>query len=136
MVGAPNIVRGGSSSGNLDARELFSLGLADVIRADYYAPSMLPAAFRLVEEGLADLPSAIRTLTQNAARAVGLNDRGAVEPGLQADLLLVRLNADGLPQVEKTYRAGRLVHSFASDSAMALDMAVQGQQRVAVGEPV
>jgi alpha-D-ribose 1-methylphosphonate 5-triphosphate diphosphatase len=135
VVGAPNIVRGGSSSGNLDARELFSLGLADVICADYHAPSMLPAAFRVVEEGLTDLPFAIRTLTQNAARAVGLTDRGAVEVGLQADLLLVRLNAEGLPQVEKTYRAGRLVHAFTSDSATALDVAVQEKQRVAVGEP-
>ena len=59
MVGAPNIVRGGSQSGNLDARELIRLGLADIICADYHVPSLLPAAFRLVDEGLMDLPAGI-----------------------------------------------------------------------------
>ncbi len=63
MVGAPNIVRGGSSSGNQSAAELFSLGLADVICADYHAPSMLPAAFKLVDDGIAELTAAMRALT-------------------------------------------------------------------------
>jgi alpha-D-ribose 1-methylphosphonate 5-triphosphate diphosphatase len=112
LVGAPNIVRGGSQSGNLDARELIELGLADVISADYHTPSLLAAAFRLVEDGLRDLPAAIRMLTLNAARAVGLADRGAIEPGLLADLILVRLGASGVPCVERAFRAGRPVFSF------------------------
>ena len=113
IVGAPNIVRGGSQSGNLDARELIELGLADIICADYHAPSLLPSAFRLVTDGLADLPTAIRMVTLNAARAVGLQDRGAITPGLLADLLLVRLDADGVPCVEQAFRQGRPVFSFA-----------------------
>jgi alpha-D-ribose 1-methylphosphonate 5-triphosphate diphosphatase len=113
LVGAPNIVRGGSQSGNLDARELIQLGLADIICADYHVPSLLPAAFRLVDEGLRDLPSAVRMLTLNAARAVGLADRGAIEPGLQADLVLARLSRSGFPRIEQVYRRGRSVFSFA-----------------------
>lgn len=109
VVGAPNIVRGGSQSGNLDASELFARGLADIICADYHAPSLLSAAFRLVRDGYLDRPAAIRTITLNPARAVGLTDRGAIEPGLRADLILVRENEDGVPCVEAVFCLGRLV---------------------------
>jgi alpha-D-ribose 1-methylphosphonate 5-triphosphate diphosphatase len=106
VVGAPNIVRGGSSSGNQSARELFSLGLADVICADYHAPSLLVSAFSLVDEGLVGLPPAVAALTQNAARAVGLHDRGAIEHGLRADLIVVRRARTGLPVVERVFMQG------------------------------
>lgn len=109
VVGAPNIMRGGSSSGNLDAAELFRLGLADAICADYHAPSMLPSAFRLAADGVVELPVAVRALTLNPARALGLTDLGAVQPGYLADLLLVRHAANGLPQVERAFRRGREV---------------------------
>jgi alpha-D-ribose 1-methylphosphonate 5-triphosphate diphosphatase len=111
VVGAPNIVRGGSSSGNQDARELFELGLADVICADYHAPSLLRSAFKLVGDGLLDVPAAVRTLTLNAAEAVGMHEVGAVRKGWQADLILVR--ADGaIPHVEAVFRAGREIYSL------------------------
>jgi alpha-D-ribose 1-methylphosphonate 5-triphosphate diphosphatase len=109
VVGAPNIVRGGSTSGNMDAVDLVAAGLADIICADYHAPSLLVAAFRLVEEGLLDLPAAIRMLTANPARAVGLHDRGSIEPGKRADLALVQLGASGTPMVEALYRRGHMV---------------------------
>lgn len=114
VVGAPNIVRGGSSSGNQDARELFEHGLADVICADYHAPSLLRSAFRLVADGLIDLPRAIRTLTYNPARAVGMAEVGAVREGWRADLLLVRCGADGLPVVESVFRQGREVYALSA----------------------
>ena len=100
VAGAPNIVRGGSSSGNQSALELFSLGLADVIVADYHAPSMLPAAFRLVDDGIADLPGAVRALTLNAAKAVGIPSLGAIEPGYRANLIAVRREGHAWPVVE------------------------------------
>jgi alpha-D-ribose 1-methylphosphonate 5-triphosphate diphosphatase len=112
VVGAPNIVRGGSSSGNQDARELFELGLADIICADYHAPSLLRSAFRLLADGLTDLPGAIRSLTYNPARAVGLTDVGAVREGHRADLILVRCDADAMPVVESVYRDGREVYTL------------------------
>jgi alpha-D-ribose 1-methylphosphonate 5-triphosphate diphosphatase len=119
MVGAPNIVRGGSQSGNLDARELIRLGLVDVICADYHAASLLPSAFMLADEGLMDLPTAVRMLSFNPARAVGLTDRGAIVPGLSADLVLARIDAAGFPSVEQAFRAGRQVFSFARTVASA-----------------
>jgi alpha-D-ribose 1-methylphosphonate 5-triphosphate diphosphatase len=119
LVGAPNIVRGGSQSGNLDARNLIQLGLADIICADYHAPSLLPSAFLLVEEGLMDLPAAIRMLTVSPARAVGLTDRGAIEPGQSADLLLARVDRAGFPCVEQVFRAGRPVFSFTQTAPTA-----------------
>ena len=106
IVGAPNIVRGGSSSGNQSARELFALGLADIICADYHAPSLLPAAFALVDDNVVGLPEAMRALTLNPARAVGLNDRGAIEPGLSADVILVRRTRRSFPTVERVIRNG------------------------------
>jgi alpha-D-ribose 1-methylphosphonate 5-triphosphate diphosphatase len=106
IVGAPNIVRGGSSSGNQSAKELFSLGLADVIVADYHAPSLLPSAFSLVDDGLADLPGAVRALTLNAAQAVAMQDVGAIQPGYAADLIVVRRTGRTFPVVERVFRSG------------------------------
>jgi alpha-D-ribose 1-methylphosphonate 5-triphosphate diphosphatase len=88
-VGAPNIVRGGSQSGNLAASELLKRGLADVVAADYHAPSILASAFRVFQEGWATLPAAVRMVTLNAARAVRLNDRGI--PDTQSDNCKCRL---------------------------------------------
>ena len=112
VVGAPNIVRGGSTSGNQDARELFELGLADVICADYHAPSLLVAGFKLANDGVVDLPAAIRALTLNPARAVGLPGVGAISPGYRADLALVRVGQDRLPHVEAVYRNAREVFTL------------------------
>ena len=91
---------------------MFSLGLADIICADYHAPSLIPSAFRLVTDGTTDLPTAIRALTFNPARAVGLTDRGAIQEGLRADLNIVRLGPSGVPQVRATLKAGRPVFQF------------------------
>ncbi len=112
IVGAPNIVRGGSQSGNLPAQDLVRQGLADIICADYHAPSLIPAAFRLVDEGLLGLAEAVRMITRNAALAVGLEDRGEIAPGLLADLCLVRRDAAGWPHVERTFVAGRESFAF------------------------
>ena len=112
VVGAPNIVRGGSTSGNQDARELFALGLADVICADYHAPSLLASAFSLADDGTVGLPAAIRALTLNPARALGMERVGAIVPGHRADILLVRKGSDGRPAVERVYRAGTEVFSI------------------------
>jgi len=112
VVGAPNVVRGGSTSGNMDAVDLVAAGLADIICADYHAPSLLVAAFQLAREGLLDIPAAIRTLTLNPARAVGLLDRGSIEPGQRADLALIRVDQTGMPTVETLLRGGEIVLSI------------------------
>jgi alpha-D-ribose 1-methylphosphonate 5-triphosphate diphosphatase len=127
VVGAPNVVRGGSQSGNLSAIDLVAEGLADVICADYHAPCLAPAAFRLWRDGVLDLPAAIRMVPLNPARAVGLHDRGAITPGLAADLAIVRLDNDGWPHVEATFVSGRSAFHFARhpDLVMPRTIAVE-----------
>jgi alpha-D-ribose 1-methylphosphonate 5-triphosphate diphosphatase len=105
-AGAPNVVRGGSSSGNLAAEALIARGLVDVLCADYHAPSMLLAAWKIASDGLVSLPEAVRMVTLNPARAVGLDHRiGSIAVGKQADLVVVE-TAGPAPAVQMALRAG------------------------------
>ena len=89
LMGAPNIVRGGSHSGGNVAA---ALGVLDILSSDYYPASLLDAAFRLAadERNAYDLPVAVRAITRNPARALDLQDRGTLAEGLRADLVLAR----------------------------------------------
>ncbi|MDR9437965.1 MAG: alpha-D-ribose 1-methylphosphonate 5-triphosphate diphosphatase [Halomonas sp.] len=110
MMGAPNVVRGGSHSGNIAAAELVRLGVLDVLSSDYYPAALLDAVFRIA--GMAEgysLPQAVATATRTPAEAVGLTDRGRLAPGLRADLLRVRV-VDDHPLVQRVWCAGRQVH--------------------------
>ena len=98
LMGAPNVVRGGSHSGNVSAAELLDRGTLDILSSDYVPFSLLQAAFALAESGRTDLPGAIRMVSANPARAARLSDRGEIASGLRADLVRVRTN-DGLPPV-------------------------------------
>lgn len=109
-VGAPNVVRGGSTTGNASAVDLAAEGLADVICADYHAPSLLYAAFKLADMGLRTLPQAVAMVTANAARAFHLADRGRIAPGGQADLALVTRTPAG-PETTLVLRRGAIVYS-------------------------
>ncbi|MGU6064234.1 alpha-D-ribose 1-methylphosphonate 5-triphosphate diphosphatase [Enterobacter hormaechei] len=90
LMGAPNIVRGGSHSGNVAASKLASLGLLDILSSDYYPASLLDAAFRVADdEGNSfTLPQAIRLVTKNPATALNLHERGEIAEGKRADLVL------------------------------------------------
>ncbi len=125
VVGAPNLVRGGSQSGNVSAAELIERDLADILCADYHAPSILAGLFQMERDGLRDLPAAVRMATRNPARAVGLTDRGAIEPGLRADLIQVRLDSHGFPHVEAAYSRGRQVLTMTGDTAPAAAQPLQ-----------
>lgn len=96
VMGAPNIVRGGSHSGNVAATELLSHGLLDIISSDYVPASPLQAAFLLVARGELSLPEASRLISANPARSIGLEDRGVIAPGMRADLIRVHAY-DGAP---------------------------------------
>ncbi|MGI9823563.1 alpha-D-ribose 1-methylphosphonate 5-triphosphate diphosphatase [Agromyces sp. Marseille-Q5079] len=89
VAGAPNVVRGGSHAGNVSAGELIAAGLVDALASDYLPSAQLAAAFLLARDGRCTLPRAIGLVTSGPARAVGLADRGALRPGLRADLVLV-----------------------------------------------
>lgn len=92
VMGGPNVVRGGSHSGNVSATELAKQGLLDVLSSDYVPGSLLSAVARLVHEGVMTLPQAVATVTRHPAQATGLNDRGALEIGFRADLVRLRLH--------------------------------------------
>jgi len=104
IMGAPNMVRGGSHSGNVSAAELARLDLLDVLSSDYVPASLLHAAFLLQNEGFG-LPKAVATVTRNPARMIGLHDRGEIAVGLRADYMRVRV-VSGIPVVMGVWKAG------------------------------
>ena len=109
VMGAPNVVRGGSHSGNASAQLLAEEGALDILSSDYVPSALLMAAFRLVDvPSVGGLPGAIRMVTKTPAEATGLSDRGEVRPGLRADLLRVATH-DGEPVVRAVWREGRRV---------------------------
>jgi len=105
VVGAPNIVRGGSHSGNVAAAELVRAGAVDAFASDYVPVSLVEAAFLCAAEGALSLPESIRLITERPARLAGLDDRGRIALGLRADLVRVRVH-DGLPVVRQAWRGG------------------------------
>ena len=109
LMGAPNVVRGGSHSGNIAAVDLAREGLLDILSSDYIPSSLLMAALQLPQRVPAiDLASAVRTVTKTPAEAVGLNDRGEIAPGKRADLIRVHVARD-VPVVRSVWREGRRV---------------------------
>lgn len=110
LMGAPNVVRNGSHSGNIGARELARRGLLDVLSSDYVPQAMVHATFLLAEdESIAmNLPQAVATVSRNPARLARLHDRGEIGHGLRADLIRVR-RCGNLSVVRSVYNAGRLV---------------------------
>lgn len=109
LMGAPNVVRGGSHSGNVSARELAEAGYLDVLSSDYIPASLLQAAFQLAEDtGAISLPQAVATVTSTPAKAIGLKDRGVLELGKRADLIQVKM-VGNVPIVRGVWREGRRV---------------------------
>lgn len=104
MMGAPNILRGGSHSGNVAAAGLAEEGLLDILSSDYAPSALLMGAMKLAEI-TGDLPAAVATVTSNPAQAAGLTDRGAIEVGLRGDLLTLR-DVGGLSVVTGVWSAG------------------------------
>ncbi|TCR90615.1 alpha-D-ribose 1-methylphosphonate 5-triphosphate diphosphatase [Rhizobium sp. BK376] len=109
LMGAPNIVRGKSHSGNIAARDLAELDVLDVLSSDYVPLSLLHAPFILADEVEAiSLPKAIAMVTATPARTVSLDDRGRIATGLRADLVRVRRD-HGVPVTRSVWREGRRV---------------------------
>ncbi|MCK9215279.1 MAG: alpha-D-ribose 1-methylphosphonate 5-triphosphate diphosphatase [Rhodoferax sp.] len=106
IMGGPNMVKGGSHSGNVSAAELAQLDLLDIFSSDYVPSSLLLGTFMLSALDGWTLPKAVRTVTRNPAHAIGLQDRGVIAPGLRADLLRVRMNRAGMPMVTETWFGG------------------------------
>ena len=109
IMGGPNVVRGGSHSGNVSAGELAEAGGLDALSSDYVPSSLLHGALRLHEHHGMTLPGAIATVTRNPAAMIGLDDRGRIEVGARADLIRVKRLDDGVPVVRRVWRQGERV---------------------------
>jgi alpha-D-ribose 1-methylphosphonate 5-triphosphate diphosphatase len=109
LMGAPNLVRGGSHSGNVATADLARVGVLDIMSSDYLPASLLLAALRLpdVVPGI-DLAAAVRTVTKTPAETVGLADRGEIAVGKRADMVRVH-EAAGVPATRAVWRCGRRV---------------------------
>ncbi|RUR96366.1 alpha-D-ribose 1-methylphosphonate 5-triphosphate diphosphatase [Pectobacterium polaris] len=107
LMGAPNVICGGSHSGNVSAHHLATLGVLHILSSDYYPASLLEAAFMIAEDerNAYDLPRAMALVSHNPAQALQFDDRGCIEEGRRADLLLVKRYA---PQMKllRVWRQG------------------------------
>lgn len=107
LMGAPNVVRGGSQSGNIAAEDLISEGLCDVLVSDYHMPALPLAAFALADRGVLPLARAWEMISTRPAAVMGLADRGYIAPGLRADLVILHAETRA---IEATISGGRLSH--------------------------
>ena len=110
VMGAPNVVRGGSHSGNVSAEELAEAGLLDALASDYVPASLLHGALLLESRCGIALPTAIGTVTSSPARMAGFDDRGEIAPGKRADLVRVSVHhGSDTPLVRTVWREGERV---------------------------
>lgn len=107
MMGAPNLVRGGSHSGNVAARELAEAEMLNIISSDYVPSALLLSAF-LLSEIWDNLPAAVACVTDAPAKAAGLTDRGRLESGLRGDVIRVR-SVGSTPLIRGVWSRGRRV---------------------------
>jgi alpha-D-ribose 1-methylphosphonate 5-triphosphate diphosphatase len=117
MMGAPNVVRGGSHLSLVSAESLVRAGLCDLLASDYYYPALLQAAWRLAGSA-AEISAFWPLVSRNPALAVGLADRGHLRQGARADFIAVDVRS-GVPRVAATFVGGRLVYEAAHLGALA-----------------
>ena len=118
VFGAPNVIRGGSHQRNsVSAAAMTKDGLCTVLTSDYYYPSMLPAAFRLSNDGVCAFPKAWAMVSSNPAEAAGLKDRGSLTPGMRADILLVKESQGRAPWVVAHLIGGQVAYAVTGSRA-------------------
>jgi alpha-D-ribose 1-methylphosphonate 5-triphosphate diphosphatase len=105
IMGAPNVVRGGSQAGNVSAQDLIAAGLCDALVSDYHIPALPLAVWALVDRGVMGLAQAWEMVSSRPAKILGLRDRGRVQAGLRADLVVVHAETR---VIEATISHGRL----------------------------
>jgi len=108
IFGAPNAARGGSHIGSLGAGDMVEAGLCDALASDYFYPSMLAAMARLDTERRADRLTLWSLISSGPARAMNLTDRGTIQVGARADLVLMDWPEGAAPAIQGTWVAGRL----------------------------
>lgn len=111
VMGAPNLLREGSASGNLSALEVFRRGLLDGLCSNYYPASLLHAVVDLVARGHARLAEAFRLVTLHPAQALGMDaESGSLEPGKRADVVVIGRRR-GVAVITRVLRAGDEIYA-------------------------
>lgn len=105
VLGAPNVVRGGSHNGNVSAAELIAMGLCDALASDYHYPSPRRAALMLAKTGVLDFSDAWALVSSGPAAVLGLMDRGTLKVGARADLVVLE---QGTHRVAGAFSGGRI----------------------------
>ncbi len=108
-MGAPNVVRGRSQSGNISARLLVENDLCDFLCSDYHPSSMLQAVYTIKEQVGTDLATAFDFVSATPAGAAGLDDRGAIAAGKLADIVVIEDQL--VPRVVMTFKSGKPIYS-------------------------
>lgn len=109
VMGSPNIMLGGSHSGNLNAKDAIEEGCVDILCSDYYPAALLQSVFRLVDMNVLSLAEATKLVTLNPAHAMGIeDDYGSLEIGKKADIVCVSM-IDDKPVAKKCFVGGKLV---------------------------
>ena len=108
-MGAPNIVRGGSQSGNIAAIELVKEGVCKYLCSDYHPTSMLQAVYRMKEDANLDIAKGFSMVTSTPARYANLDDRGAIAQGKRADIIVI--DDTHIPKVVLTLKDGESIYN-------------------------
>lgn len=120
VMGAPNVLLGGSHCGGLAASDAIRSGMCTILASDYYYPSLLNAPFKLAYDGACSLAEAWLLVSQNPASALALHDRGRIAEGYRADLLLAEALPGGGVRLVATIAAGKLVYCAEPDRYTSL----------------
>jgi alpha-D-ribose 1-methylphosphonate 5-triphosphate diphosphatase len=116
LMGAPNVVRGGSQSGNISAMSLIKAGKCDGLVSDYHYPALAQAAFAMVDQEVMDLPRAWAMISTTPARIMRMSDRGEIAPGKRADLVIIdketRVIEGTIVGGRIAYLSGNAAHRF------------------------
>ncbi|QOG12349.1 alpha-D-ribose 1-methylphosphonate 5-triphosphate diphosphatase [Arcobacter sp. FWKO B] len=108
-MGAPNVVRGGSQSGNIAARELIKEGVCDFLCSDYHPASLLMSPYRLKEDVGLSLEKGFAMISSTPARLAGLTDRGEIKEDMLADIVII--DEVHFPKVVLTFKNGEVVYN-------------------------
>ena len=128
LMGAPNVVRGGSQAGNIPAMELIEDGLCDGLVSDYHYPSLAQAAWTIADQRAAGFAAAWRLVSGGPAAVMGLDDRGGLAPGARADLVVMN---PATRRIEGCFARGRLTYL---SGALAGRFLTAGQGRALAAE--
>lgn len=108
-MGAPNVVRGGSQSGNIAARLLIEEGVCDYLCSDYHPSSMLLSPYKLRDEINLPIEKGFEMITSIPAKLIGLNDRGTISKAKLADIIVV--DESFYPRVVFTVKKGNIIYN-------------------------